>query len=189
MAPRGRRLLSCRFQRAWAVIIRVDANGGRWSAKTIFSSPNPIRRLVPCPRPFAISMDTEGKDIRKLYRLFFGTRNPDGSWSVRSVTEDGGRDYQAVGPGKWMTTAKEEWARTEERSSLRGAARSFSSGRQYDDLARRTPGFQLCGLCPGPLGPPGGPLACGGLHGGSITPNSERGRAYLLAPRDPGRSP
>jgi hypothetical protein len=152
-----------------AVIIRVDANGGQWSAKTIFSSPNPIRRLVPCPRPFAISMDTEGKDIRKLYRLFFGMRNPDGSWSVRSVTEDGGRDYQAVGPGKWMTTAKEEWARPSTIVASFALPEAFHPAGNMMIWQDEHQGFNYA-VYARDHWDRGGPLACGGLHGGSITP-------------------
>ena len=32
------------------------------------------------------------------YRIFFAARQPGGGYSIRSITEDGKREYQVVGP-------------------------------------------------------------------------------------------
>jgi hypothetical protein len=91
------------------VVLRVDKVTGGWQAKLIYRTPREIRRLVPAPRPFAIETDYSEDETRitKAYRIFFGLRNPDGTYSVRSVTEDGKREYQAIGPKKGFTTFKD----------------------------------------------------------------------------------
>ncbi|MGA2227080.1 MAG: DUF3160 domain-containing protein, partial [Syntrophobacteraceae bacterium] len=93
------------------VILRVDKGAGGWGSKLIYRSAHEIRRLVPAPRPFEIQTDiTEDEpQITKSYRIFFGLKNPDGTYSIRSVTEDGKREYQAVGPKKGFTTFKDAY--------------------------------------------------------------------------------
>ncbi len=91
------------------VVLRVDKGVDGWGAKLIYRTSREIRRLVPAPRPFAIETDYSGDEprITKVYRIFFGLRNPDGTYSIESVTEDGKREYQAVGPKKGFTTFKD----------------------------------------------------------------------------------
>ncbi len=91
------------------VILRVDRGTGGWASKPVYRSAREIRRLVPAPRPFEIEADYSGDKprITNAYRIFFGLKNPDGTYSIKSVTEDGKREYQAVGPAKGFTTFKD----------------------------------------------------------------------------------
>ena len=72
----------------WSV---KEASDG-WSAQEIHRSAHEIRRLVLAPRPFT------SQDEGPFYRLFFGEKGNDGSYAIKSVTEQGGREYQVVGP-------------------------------------------------------------------------------------------
>ena len=83
---------------------------GGWRTKLIYRTRQEIRRLVAAPRPYAIETDFSSDEPRttNAYRIFFGLRNQDGAYSIKSVTEDGKREYQAVGPRKGFTIVKEE---------------------------------------------------------------------------------
>ncbi|MGA2731930.1 MAG: DUF3160 domain-containing protein [Syntrophobacteraceae bacterium] len=105
------------------VILRVDKGISGWGSKLIYKTAGEIRRLVPAPRPFEIETGISGDEsqITKAYRIFFGVKNPDGTYSIKSVTEDGKREYQAVGPKKGFTTFKgadEQPSRIEALSAL-----------------------------------------------------------------------
>jgi hypothetical protein len=91
------------------MVMRVDKAGGKWTAKSIYSTRQEIRRLVPAPRPYEIEADYTGSEprITKAYRIFFGVKNPDGTYAVKSVTEDGKREYQAIGAKKGFTSFKD----------------------------------------------------------------------------------
>ncbi|HLJ89375.1 MAG TPA: DUF3160 domain-containing protein [Candidatus Angelobacter sp.] len=52
----------------------------------LFASKNELRRLIVAPRPFD-----------QHYRLVFGSRNGSGAYSVRSITDEGQREYQILG--------------------------------------------------------------------------------------------
>ena len=79
-------------------ICRITKESNSWSCKTIFSTPNPLRRLVVCPRPFITSYNDKTDKEYYTYRLFFGMDNGDQSFRIVSVTEAGHRFYQVVGP-------------------------------------------------------------------------------------------
>jgi hypothetical protein len=87
------------------VILRLDQGAGGCRTTQIYRTKREIRRLVPAPRPFVIETDYTNDEprITKAYRIFFGLRNQDGTYSIESITEDGNREYQAVGPGKGFT--------------------------------------------------------------------------------------
>lgn len=72
-------------------ILAVRGDGGAWTTTTVFETQREIGRLVVGSRPFHIGGD-------ELYRLFFAARLPGGGFSLRSVTERGGVEYQVVGP-------------------------------------------------------------------------------------------
>ena len=84
------------------MIMRLDQAGDGWQAKPIYRTRQEIRRLVPAPRPFEIEADHTGSEpkITKAYRIFFGLKNQDGTYAVKSITEDGKREYQAIGAKK-----------------------------------------------------------------------------------------
>ena len=77
------------------IILAVDKSNGKWQPRTIYQSPLELRRLLVAPRPFQISYDAK---VPEQYRIFFAAREPDGAYSTRSVTEDGQREYQVIGP-------------------------------------------------------------------------------------------
>jgi hypothetical protein len=91
------------------VILRLDQGAGDWRTTPIYKTNHEIRRLVPAPRPFIIETDYTNDDpqITKAYRIFFGLKNQDGTFAIESITEDGKREYQAVGPKKGFTIFKD----------------------------------------------------------------------------------
>jgi hypothetical protein len=109
------------------VIVRVDQAGGGWVMKPIYRTRQEIRRLVPAPRPFEIDADYTGAEprITKAYRVFFGLRNQDGSYAVKSITEDGKREYQAIGQKKGFTTFKGAEAQPSRLESLSALPLAF----------------------------------------------------------------
>ncbi|MCX6236648.1 MAG: DUF3160 domain-containing protein [Bacteroidia bacterium] len=84
-------------------IIRIEKDNKNWSAKCIYSTPNQLRRLVVCPRPFIIESDYKTRKEYYSYRLFFGMDNGDKTYRIVSVTESGKRFYQVIGPTKTAT--------------------------------------------------------------------------------------
>jgi hypothetical protein len=88
------------------VIMRVNEVAGEWIAKPIYRTHQEIRRLVPAPRPYAIETDFNSDEptTTNAYRIFFGIKGGDGAYSIKSVTEEGTREYQAIGPRKGFTT-------------------------------------------------------------------------------------
>jgi len=89
------------------VIARVDGRGSSWAFRVIYRAHQEIRRLVPAPRPYIIGSAPNRDEVTKAYRLFFGLKNPDGTYAVRSITEQGSRDYQVIGPKKGFSTFKD----------------------------------------------------------------------------------
>jgi hypothetical protein len=79
------------------VIVQLAQKGGQWSERQVYTSRQEIRRLVAGPRPYALDYDEARHQQVLAYRLFFGLRGADGSYSIRSVTEEGKREYQVVG--------------------------------------------------------------------------------------------
>ncbi len=77
-------------------ILRFDAPA--WNAQTIYTSSRELRRLMVGPRPFATGYEPEQIAASKAYRLFFGLQGEDDASSLRSITEDGKREYQVLGP-------------------------------------------------------------------------------------------
>lgn len=80
----------------WRILV-VENLSGKWVQHTIYQSPRELQRLLVAPRPFEISGDVDQKSVES-YRIFFAARQPDGEYSTRSITEDGKREYQVVGP-------------------------------------------------------------------------------------------
>ena len=105
--PLGTGFFLAGTQGAEHVIARVDDRGNSWNLQVIYKSRQEIRRLVAAPRPYALEFNPGTDEFTKAYRIFFGLKNPDGTYSVRSVTETGARDYQVVGKKKGFTTFKD----------------------------------------------------------------------------------
>lgn len=77
-------------------IFRIDKKDNQWISKSVFSSPNQLKRLVICPRPFIISDDPDNEVYS--YRIFFGMSTENKSFRTVSITENGDRFYQVIGP-------------------------------------------------------------------------------------------
>ncbi|AUB85006.1 DUF3160 domain-containing protein [Candidatus Thiodictyon syntrophicum] len=95
--PRGERLFLAGTQGGEQVIAQVAADPQSRRLETIYRSPQKIRRLMVGPRPFETGRDGAGNPVL-AYRLFFGLKGADGRYAIRSITEDGRRGYQAIGP-------------------------------------------------------------------------------------------
>jgi hypothetical protein len=79
-------------------ILVVDNLKGSWTQRTIYQSSHDLRRLLVAPRPFQIGWNATQNQPIESYRLFFAERQPSGAYSTRSITEDGQREYQVIGP-------------------------------------------------------------------------------------------
>jgi len=79
-------------------ILVADNANGSWTQHTIYQSPGDLRRLLVAPRPFEIGWNQAQNLPVESYRLFFAERQPSGAYSTRSITEDGQREYQVIGP-------------------------------------------------------------------------------------------
>jgi hypothetical protein len=88
-------------------VYRMDKKTTSWTMKGIYFSTKMLRRLVVGPRPFVIDYDRNvGKEMFS-YRLFLGMENVTGSFSVISITENGDKYYQVVGPKETVTQMDE----------------------------------------------------------------------------------
>jgi hypothetical protein len=79
-------------------ILVADNVNGSWTQHTIYQSSGDLRRLLVAPRPFEIGWNQAQNQPVESYRLFFAERQPSGAYSTRSITEDGQREYQVIGP-------------------------------------------------------------------------------------------
>ncbi len=106
--PRANALFVMGLQDGKYHIFRFEKNGSNWNNKTIFSSPNQLKRLVACPRPFITSYDNKNENKYYAYRLFFGMKNGNETFRIVSITENGNRFYQVVGPASTITKPNED---------------------------------------------------------------------------------
>ena len=79
-------------------ILAVDNVNGSWTQHTIYQTSADVRRLLVAPRPFEIGYNVTTGEAIESYRIFFAERLPSGVYSTRSITEDGKREYQVIGP-------------------------------------------------------------------------------------------
>jgi hypothetical protein len=82
-------------------IIALTNGGGLWRSAVILKSPLQIGRVIVGTRPFATRDSTR-------YRLFFAAQLPNGTSSLRSVTETGRVEYQVAGPQSSVVVLKDE---------------------------------------------------------------------------------
>jgi len=89
-------------------IVKISSNGSSWEWKLLFQSEAEIKSLVIGPRPFETGYLKDGNESFNLcsYRLFFGLATPKGNFRIASITENGKRLYQVVGPKKSMSNFK-----------------------------------------------------------------------------------
>ena len=81
-----------------SAIEAVEERAGAWTMRKIYSSPLQLRRLMVAPRPYQVDYDEKNRRWTESYRIFFAARLATGAYSTRSITEEGGREYQAIGP-------------------------------------------------------------------------------------------
>jgi hypothetical protein len=84
-------------------IYKVEKNKEDWTSKSIFSSTKQLRRLVACPRPFITKWNFQTQKYYYNYRLFFGMDNGNKTYRTVSITDNGGRFYQVIGPAETAT--------------------------------------------------------------------------------------
>jgi hypothetical protein len=79
-------------------ILAVDNVNGSWTQHTIYQTSADVRRLLVAPRPFETGYNDPTDQAIESYRIFFAEQLPGGVYSTRSITEDGQREYQVIGP-------------------------------------------------------------------------------------------
>jgi hypothetical protein len=89
--------VSCRIGQHWQ-IVAYEPKGSVWLSRLIYKSDRSLRRLLVGPRPFVVDYDQKPAQPIVRYRLFFGVKLGDGVYGTRSVTEEGKREYQVMGP-------------------------------------------------------------------------------------------
>ena len=98
-------------------IFSIRKSSKEWVCKSIYSTPNQLRRLIICPRPFITNSDDKTEKYYYTYRLFFGMDNGDKTYRIVSITENGKKFYQVIGPAKTFTKANNEGPETREMES------------------------------------------------------------------------
>jgi hypothetical protein len=83
---------------AQSQILVANQVNGSWTQHTIYQTAADVRRLLVAPRPFETGYNDTTDQAIESYRLFFAERLPSGVYSTRSITEDGKREYQVIGP-------------------------------------------------------------------------------------------
>ncbi len=79
-------------------ILAVDNVNGSWTQHSVYQTSADVRRLLVAPRPFETGYNDTTEQAIESYRIFFAERLPSGVYSTRSITEDGQREYQVIGP-------------------------------------------------------------------------------------------
>jgi hypothetical protein len=79
-------------------ILAVDNVNGSWTEHTVYQTSADVRRLLVAPRPFETGYSDTTNEAIESYRIFFAEQLPGGVYSTRSITEDGQREYQVIGP-------------------------------------------------------------------------------------------
>jgi len=67
-----------------------------WSPTVLYHSSAPLRNLIIGPRPFEMEYDEKTKTLPMNYRLFFGVKRPNGTYSTNTVNEKGQREYRVI---------------------------------------------------------------------------------------------
>ncbi len=79
-------------------ILAADKANGSWTEHSIYQTSAALRRLLVAPRPFETGYNDTTDQTIDSYRIFFAERLPSGVYSTRTITEDGQREYQVIGP-------------------------------------------------------------------------------------------
>jgi hypothetical protein len=96
--PMGQRFFVAGKTGQQSQILVADNVSGSWTQHSIYQTSADVRRLLVAPRPFETGYNNTTDQAVESYRLFFAERLPSGVYSTRSITEDGQREYQVIGP-------------------------------------------------------------------------------------------
>lgn len=179
--PRAQSLFVSGAHESEFCAMRLDKQATGWADRIIFKSPNQLRRLVVGPSPFAAgSYGPETGKESLFYRLFLGMKNEDGTYRIVSITEEGKRFYQVIGPA--ATVNRPKASRLEAVSALplafhpAGHQLIWEDGRHKFHFANYH--YQQWGKSK--------PLLRGALTGGSVTPTPNGLGLVHWQPSSPG---
>lgn len=91
-------------------IYRIEKRKNGWFSAGIYSTVHRLRRLLVCPRPFITGYNPKNGKEYFAYRIFFGMDNGDKTFRIVSITEQGDRLYQVIGPAKTITNYEDFYA-------------------------------------------------------------------------------
>jgi hypothetical protein len=101
--PLGEELFVIAVKEGKYSILRIEKVNNIWVSKSIFSSADQLIGLVICPRPYIVVSKSDPYAEYYAYRLFFGMKSKNNAFIIASITENGNRFYQAIGPAESMT--------------------------------------------------------------------------------------
>ncbi len=90
--PRGQSLFLLGTRAGLSVIFSLDPAAASFNPSELLVSDKPLRRLVVGPRPFMVA------DSGHSFRLFFGEKQPDGKFALRTINDKGRELYTVIGP-------------------------------------------------------------------------------------------
>jgi len=95
--PQSQQLFFLASDTKGSKILQSSISGlNSWKPKVIYHTNASLRRLVFGPRPFSIEYDAEQKKEIIAYRLFFGVREANGTYSTHTITESGTKEYPVL---------------------------------------------------------------------------------------------
>src|ERR1017187_2617549 len=144
--PEGNALFVSGLQGQRYVICKIEPAGGKWTARQIYSSVQEIRRLVPGPRPFVVEAGQPPARESYSYRLFFGLKGSGGNYTIHSITEDGKKEYQAIGPAATKTKSLDDEYPPSNITAAWGPPAGVHSAGPHSALGRRPELFSCGGL-------------------------------------------
>jgi hypothetical protein len=166
--PLGEEMFVIAFMGDKYHILKIEKRNNNWISSTIFTSPNQLKRLVVCPRPFVTEYNPASRHEYYSYRIFFGMSTENRSFRTVSITEDGTRFYQVIGPAASMTTLPDNEIPPSEMTSDFALPLSFHpAGHEmiWEDVQHT---FNIASYNNKYWGE-SKPLSTGNLRGGSIT--------------------
>jgi len=101
--PKATALFVLGTENASAYVYRIEKTNKNWAIKRIFTSEQKLKNMVIGPQPFIIDYGFGGEKSRYAYRLFLGMDDGKNNYRIVSITEQGQRFYQVVGPEKTQT--------------------------------------------------------------------------------------
>ena len=166
--PLGEEIFVIAIKDAKYHILKIEKRKNNWKSRGIFSSTYQLKRLVVCPRPYVTEYNPDSRDEYYSYRIFFGMSTENKSFRTVSITEEGTRLYQVIGPAATKTTVPDDGIAPSEMTSGFALPLSFhpaghemiwEDGQHTFNIARYSTTYWDGSK----------PLTTGNLKGGSIT--------------------